>query len=261
LLPFAWRALRQEVGRYWSLRWQIVGTALTGLAGFNLLIYLGLHSTTASNALLLNSMIPVLIALFGAVFYGQRLSRHQGAGVALSCVGVLVIISHGRLGDLLGLQFSGGDLIVFIGMVCFALYSLWLRAFPKDMNRVGLLAAQLIVAVVALFPGFVWECLMGHTAVWTRSSLVGVGYVAIAASLLATFLYMAGVRRVGPSRAGLFIHLIPVYGAGLSSLLLGETIHVYHAVGLAAILAGIFFSNANSSTTTRVSRGEVKVST
>ncbi|MBN3858594.1 DMT family transporter [Paraburkholderia sp. Ac-20340] len=255
LSPFAWPAIRRDARRYWHLRWQLVRTALTGLAGFNLLVYAGLHSTTASNALLLNSIIPVLIVLFGGLIYKQRFTGNQVVGMALSCTGVLVIILHGELSRLIALQFSAGDAIVFLGMVCFALYSLWLRALPDDLNPAGLLGAQLLIAVLFLFPCFMWEYCAGHRAVWTHSSLLGICYVALVASLLATFLYMAGVARVGPSRAGLFIHLIPVYGALLSSLLLGETIRIYHFVGFTVILAGLVFSNLESRRGARMNQG------
>jgi drug/metabolite transporter (DMT)-like permease len=255
LSPFAWPAIRRDAQRYWHLRWLLVRTALTGLAGFNLLVYAGLHSTTASNALLLNSIIPVLIVLFGGLVYRQRFTGNQVVGMALSCAGVLIIILHGEVSRLIALQFSAGDGIVFLGMVCFALYSLWLRALPDDLNPAGLLGAQLLIAVLFLCPCFIWEYCTGHQAVWTQSSVLGIAYVALVASLLATFLYMAGVTRVGPSRAGLFIHLIPVYGALLSSLLLGETIHIYHVIGLTVILAGLVCSNLESARGARMNPG------
>ena len=246
LLPFAFSPMRRQASAYWRVRWKVIGTAVTGMAGFNLLVYLGLHSTTASNALLLNSMIPVLISVVGAIFYRQALAHTQKAGLIISCVGVLVIILHGEPQRLVSLQFSGGDLTVFLGMVCFSFYSLWLRKLPKDLDPVGLLGWQLIVAALVLFPGFGWEYATGHHVRLTQGALLGIGYVAIATSLVATFVYMAGVARIGPARAGLFIHLIPVYGAILSTLFLGETIHLYHLVGMAVIVAGLAFSNARA---------------
>lgn len=141
------------------------------------------------------------------------------------------------------LQFSRGDLVVFLGMMCFALYSLLLRRWPAGMDRIGALAVQLGVATIVLFPLSAWEYGSGLRPSLTGASVAGVLYVALAASLLATFLYMQGVARVGPARAGLFIHLIPVYGAVLSALLLGEAIHPYHVAGLAVILAGIACSS------------------
>ncbi len=138
LLPFSWAMMKRDMSRYWEFRWLLARTSLAGLVAFNLLVYIGLHSTTASNAQLMNSAIPVLIILFGAVFQQQRLGAVQAFGLLLSCLGVLTIILHGALSRLVALQFSQGDLIVFAAMVSFSLYSIWLRSFPADIDRVGL---------------------------------------------------------------------------------------------------------------------------
>ena len=210
---------------------------------FNLLVYLGLRSTTASNAQLMNSIIPVLIVVLGAVLHRQRLSVTQIAGLSLSCAGVLIIILHGDFARLLALQLSHGDLMVLGGMVSFALFSVWLRSFPADLDRLGLLGAQLAIAVVVLFPLLLWEYIGGARATWNCSALAAMLYVGIAASLLANLLYMFGILRVGPARAGMFIHLVPLYGAIMSIALLGESLHIYHAIGMAAIMAGLACSN------------------
>jgi drug/metabolite transporter (DMT)-like permease len=239
LLPFGWAAMRRDIKRYWQCRWQLVPTSLAGMVAFNLLVYLGLHSTTASTAQLLNSTIPVLIVLLGAVFFRQRLSVPQASGHALSCAGVLTIILHGEFARLVALQFSSGDLLVFAAMVSFAMFSILLRFLPADIDRLGLLGAQLVVAVVVLFPLLVWEYVSGARTNWNTAALAAMLYVGVAASLLANLLYMFGIARVGPARAGMFIHLVPFYGAIMSVALLGERLHIYHAVGMAAIMAGL----------------------
>jgi drug/metabolite transporter (DMT)-like permease len=244
LLPFGWAAMRRDMRRYWQHRWQLLRISLAGMVAFNLLVYAGLRSTTASNAQLMNSTIPVLIVLLGAVLHRQRLSARQIFGLFLSCTGVLTIILDGDFARLLALQLSHGDLMVLAAMVCFALFSIWLRGFPADMNRLGLLGAQLAIAVVVLFPLFVWEYVIGGArATWNPAAVGAMLYVGIAASLLANLLYMFGVARVGPARAGMFIHLVPLYGAGLSIVLLGESLQMCHAIGMAAILAGLACSD------------------
>ncbi|WP_240161412.1 DMT family transporter [Gluconacetobacter azotocaptans] len=95
-LPFAAGTMRRDVGRYWYHRWLMLGTALTGIVGFNALVYVGVRTTTASNALLMNSLIPLLIVFFGAVFYRQRLTSMQAVGLALSFFGVFTLLLHGQ---------------------------------------------------------------------------------------------------------------------------------------------------------------------
>jgi drug/metabolite transporter (DMT)-like permease len=239
LLPFGWATMRRDLKRYWECRWQLIRASLAGMVAFNLLVYSGLHSTTASNAQLMNSTIPVLIVLLGAVFLKQRLSLIQIFGLLVSCAGVVTIILHGDFARLIALQFTHGDLTVFGAMVSFALFSVWLRFFPTDMDRLGLLGAQLAVAMIALFPFFVWEYIGGARATWDIAAVAAMLYVGIAASLLANLLYMSGIARVGPARAGMFIHLVPLYGSVMSIAVLGESLHIYHAAGMAAIIAGL----------------------
>jgi drug/metabolite transporter (DMT)-like permease len=98
--------------------------------------------------------------------------------------------------------------------------------------------------VVVLLPFLVWEYLIGGArATWNSAALAAMLYVGIAASLLANLLYMFGIARVGPTRAGMFIHLVPLYGATMSIALLGESLHIFHAIGMAEIVAGLACSD------------------
>jgi drug/metabolite transporter (DMT)-like permease len=244
LLPFGWSTMRRDIKRYWACRWQLVAVSLTGMVAFNLLVYSGLHATTASNAQLLNSTIPVLIVLLSGLFLRQRLSVAQVFGLALACAGVLTIVLHGDFARLTALQFSHGDLIVFAAMVSFALFSVLLRGLPADLDRLGLLGAQLAIAVVMLLPALLWEyVVVGARPSGNAAALAAMLYVGIAASLLANLLYLIGIARVGPARAGMFIHLVPLYGAIISTAFLGESLHIHHAVGMAAIMAGLACSS------------------
>lgn len=248
LLPFGWAAMRRDMNRYWECRWKILRVSLAGMVAFNLLVYGGLHLTTASNAQLMNSTIPLLILLLSAVLYGQRLSVTQAFGLLLSCAGVLTIVLDGNLARLIALQFSQGDLIVFGAMVSFALFSVWLRSFPTDMDSLGLLGAQLTVATVMLVPFLAFEYIDGARATWSTGAIAAMLYVGVAASLLANLLYMVGIARVGPARAGMFIHLVPLYGAIMSIEFLGERLHVHQVVGMAAIMAGLVCSSMAGNT-------------
>lgn len=239
ILPFAWKYIKRDYRQYFMYRWLLVRLSLAGVVAFNSLVYLGLRDTTAGNALLLNSFIPVLIALFGAIFYGYRLQCLQNIGLLLSCAGVLVIITHGDWQRLTSLKFSSGDLIVFCAMVSFSLYTLWLRSIPPQIHRLGLMSAQIAVAFVFLIPLWGIEASQGISSHWSLPALFAVLYLGVFPSVLAYLFYNLCVSRFGAAQAGLCIHLIPVFGAILAVLFLNETFQLYHAAGMAAILGGI----------------------
>lgn len=243
ILPFAWKLMKRDWRLYWQYRWLVIGTGIVGVASFNTLIYAGLHSTTTNNALLLNSCIPVLIVLFGALFYRQKLHLLQMSGLIISLVGVLTIILHGDLSRLIDLSFNPGDILVFTAMVCWAFYTLWVKMLPPHINRTGLMGAQIAIAVIGLLPFWLWEMASGAQVVWRTESILAFAYVGILPSVVAYLLYTFAVARVGPVRAGLSIHLMPVFGVLLSALFLGESLHSYHLIGISAIALGLVLSN------------------
>lgn len=239
LLPFAWGPMRRDRALYWRYRWQILRISLAGVVAFTSLVYVGLQWTAAANGLLLNSFIPILIVLFGAVFYRQRLRAVQVFGLAVSFAGVLTIVLHGDWGRLAALDFSAGDLLVFAAMVCWAFYTLWLRAIPPEVDRIGLLGAQAGLGLVVLGVLCLAERASGAVPSWRAETLAALGYLGVFPSVFAYLLYNLGVARVGAARAGMSIHLIPVFGVALAVLFLHETLHAYHVLGMAAILGGL----------------------
>ncbi len=246
ILPFALPAMRRDWQLYWQYRWRLLAVSTVGVAAFNTLVYSGLHDTTATNGILLNSCIPILILLFGALFYRLPLHLLQLLGLALSLAGVLTIILHGEWSSLATLDFSGGDLVIFTAMICWALYTLWLRELPATINRIGLMCIQIFIAIILLLPLYAWETHTGQAHQWNHDTWLALAYVGIFPSVIAYTLYTIGVARAGAARAGLFIHLMPVFGSMLSVLFLGENLHVFHALGIAAILGGLVLSSKNS---------------
>ncbi len=239
LLPFAWPWLRRDAPLYRRYFWRIVALALPGVAGFNTLVYWGLQSSTATNGMLLNSTIPLLILVLGALFWGQRLTPRAVAGLVVSTLGVGVVILQGSLARAVALDFARGDLLIFAAMLAWAVYTMGLKAFPPEVNRIGLLAVQIALALPMLAPLLLFELAAGRAPVWTPGAVAALVYIGIVPSVLAYLFYTRAVELAGPARAGQFIHLLPVYGAVLSSLLLGEALRPYHALGFGLILSGI----------------------
>jgi len=242
LLPLGLKPLLAQ-RLLWQPHWRrIILLALLGIASFNSLVYLGLQTTSATNAVLLNSFIPILIVLIGALFFHMPLNRRQLLAVLLSFAGVLWLAVHGEPARLIRLDLNRGDVLVFTAMVAWALYTLLLRGLPAGLDRLGLLTLLVAIGLLAIFPLFLSEWLAGHRAACNLSTLASFAYVGTLPSVLAYYFYNLGVARVGPARAGSFIHLMPAFGAILSMLLLGEAIHGYHWLGIAAILGGVLLS-------------------
>lgn len=239
ILPFAWKFIQRDQLLYRQHYGRVLATAIIGVTCFNSLIYKGLHDTTTTNALLLNSCIPILIILFGRLFYAQKLQSLQIVGLIISLFGVFNIILQGDLQRLFTLSFNSGDLWVFLAMVCWAFYTIWTKSIPTDINKIGLTAIQMLVAILVLSPLFLWEYFSQHTMIFNTQSILGLAYVGIFPSVIAYVLYTLAIEKVGAVKAGLSIHLIPVFGVLLSVSLLGETFQFYHAIGIALIATSL----------------------
>lgn len=216
--------------------------SVVGVAAFNTLLYLALQTTTAVNGALIQSAMPVLIVVFSFLLFRDRLAAGQTVGVGFSLIGALVLVSRGDPSVLLNLDFRPGDALVFIAVVCYAAYSALLRLRPP-LHPLSFIWVTFVTGTALLVPFFLWEQTAGRTLQANPVTFLAIGYVAIFPSILSYLFYNRGVELVGANRAGLFIHLIPVFGTILAILLLGEAFRLFQAAGAGMILAGILMVN------------------
>lgn len=241
ILPFAWRHIQADwpvIRQHWRI---ILTLAALGVASFNTLVYVGLQTTTALNAVLLQSAIPILIFAFAYVIFRDTVRPLQALGIVLSLAGVSTIVARGEIATIHGLAFNRGDLLVFAAVVLWAIYSVLLRKRPV-MHPLSFLTLTIAISVVLLAPLYGWEHLSGRVMHLDRTTVLAVGYVAIFPSVLAYMFYNRGVDLIGANRAGTFIHLMPLFGSIMAILFLGETFRVYHAVGIVLILGGLMLA-------------------
>ena len=239
VLPFALPRLRGQWGlirRHWSM---LSLLAVLGVTNFNTFVYLGLQTTTATNAILLVSATPMLIVLLSLLLLRQRTGMPQLGGILLSLAGVAVIIARGDVLALGALRPNGGDWWVLGAVLSWALYSVGLRWRPPGMDPLAFLTATIAVGLVPLVPLYAWELGQGRSFVVDAVSLGAIGYVALFPSVLAYVLWNRAVADLGASRTGQLLHLMPAFGAVLAMLLLGERLHLYHLTGIGLIAAGI----------------------
>lgn len=240
MLPFALPSIRAHwpaVKRHWkTIAW--LGFWGTGL--HNAFAYVGLAYTTATNGVILNSAIPVMIIVCGWVVYRDTITRVQALGVALSLAGVLTVLTRGDASVLADFSLNRGDLIVLAGMIFWAVYTVYLRAKPAELPGLVLLACCGTVGVLLLAPLAAIELVFlgGHVDP-TPGAIAGLLYIGIFPSFVGYVFWNRGVAEVGPNVAGIFVHLMPAFGSLLAWLFLGERLMLFHLSGIALILAGI----------------------
>ena len=241
VLPLALPHLRAQ----WPLLragWKpVLLLGLIGVGGYNTFAYIALQYTSATNAVLLNSFIPIVtIAIWG--FLGKHLGRQQAIGVFTSLCGALTIVARGDVNVLAHLNLNVGDAWMLLAVLVWAIYTVGLAWRPAGVHPMLMLAAMTAVGLAALLPAWLWEMAQGRQINVYIGSLASLAYVGIFPSFLGYIFYNRGVAEIGASKASLFIHLMPVFGTLLSALLLGEIPLWYHYLGIALIFAGIWLT-------------------
>ena len=241
-LPFAWPHLRRDfpiLRRHWAMT---VLLSVTGVAAFNTMVYVGLQSTTALNAILLQSVLPLCIIAWVAVLFGERPGPMQTFGILVSLAGVATIAGQGSLRTLAALSFNPGDLWVLGAVVSYAFYSALLRK-RAPVHQLSFLVARFALGTLVLVPFYAAELAGGRFIEWSAPALLAIVYVAIFPSFLAYLAFNRGVELIGAGRAGQYVHLMQVFGTILAVVFLGELFHVYHGIGIALIAAGLVLAN------------------
>jgi drug/metabolite transporter (DMT)-like permease len=247
LLPFAWPHLKRDWPALRARLPLMVLLSATGFAFNNALSYWALQYTQALNALLIQSSGPLFVALWSLLLFGVRLTRRQVAGIAISLMGVLIIILRGDFGSLAGIQFNRGDLMFAAGLLAFGLYSALMPRRPKT-HQLSLITFTMGCGALLLAPFSLWEYSTGFTLKSDLLTIATLVYVVIFPSTLAYLFFNRGIALIGPNRAAPFLHLVPVFGSAMAILLLGEQLRLFHLVGYALVLAGVVIASRQTST-------------
>lgn len=238
-LPFALPHLKSQ----WPLLrkgWKtILILGVLGVGCYNTFAYIALQYTGATNAVLLNSFIPVATIAISWAFLGKHLRRLEAIGVLISLAGATTIIAQGDLKVLTHLNLNIGDVWMLAAVLVWAIYTVGLAWRPTGVHPMLMLAAMTVVGFTALTPFWLWEMAQGRHINVHTGSLLSLAYVGIFPGFLGYIFYNRGVAEVGANRASLFIHLMPVFGTLLSIVFLGELPHAYHLIGIALIFTGI----------------------
>lgn len=243
LIPVTLADLRRHraiLFRHWKL---IALLGLTGIAAFQTLCYFALQQTTALNTILLTSLAPLAVAALSWAALGERVSRLQALGLIMSLGGAAVLILHGDMAALVALRFNAGDLWMLVAVGLWTIYSVLLKSRPAEVPPLALHTASVAAGTLWMLPLFGWEIALGSGLPTAPAAWAAIGFVAVFSSAIAHAMWVRGVASIGPNRASVFIHLMPLFGAVLAITFLGEELAPYHAIGAALVLCGVVLTS------------------
>ena len=242
LLPFTWRTARQDWSRVVK-SWKIMCVlSILGVSFFNTMLYTAVHTTTAINGAMIQSTMSAVIILATLAIFKEKVAGLQVLGVTICISGAFVVILRGRWDTLMGMSFAPGDILMMGAVILYALYSALLRQRP-DIHPLSFLIYTFGIGIIFLLPLYIWELGVGATVTLTPQVILSILYVALFPSIVAYFCWNRGVEILGANRTGLFINLIPVFASILAILFLGETLRVFHLIGMGMIFGGMVLFN------------------
>jgi drug/metabolite transporter (DMT)-like permease len=242
ILPFAWKHLKRDWGAIRSHLGTMIFLSVIGISAFNTLQYWALEHTQALNTLLLQSAGPLFVAVWSLILLGVRLTLAQAGGIALSLIGVLVILLHGDLTALTSIEFNKGDIIFTVALAIFGLYSVLSLKRPQ-IHGLSFVGFTFGCGAVCLVPLWIWELFTRPVMQLNAANLLSLFYVAVFPSTLAYLCFNRGVQLIGANRAAPFFHVVPVFGSAMAIVFLGEHPQLFHIIGFALVLTGVFVAS------------------
>ena len=221
----------------------ILVLGITSITIFNSIVYYSLNFTQVISGVLMISTIPVMIIVFCWLFKIEKTNIFQILGVIFSLLGVLVIITKADLLVLLNLNFNKGDLWMVVAMFSWAMYSALLRKKKLEISQLSLLQTIISAGLIFLLPAYLIELSLGYKASIHLPFLLTLTYVVLFPGLASFIFWIKGISIIGSNRAGIFLHLMPIFSTILAILIFNENFMIYHLIGAILIVTGIILSS------------------
>ncbi|MDR0219625.1 MAG: DMT family transporter [Enterobacteriaceae bacterium] len=238
LTPFVlWPALKQwkNILPYW---WKLLVLGTLGMVINQSLIYYAAHTVSATMLGVFTAMIPLLTVILSVFVLRVTPTVGITLGIALSLFGLSWLVSKGQPASLLQNGLGIGDMMMFIASAAYALYSVLTKRWAIPLPNWQALYMQIGFGVLLLFPNF----MMTENVHLTSNSIPLVLFAGILASVIAPYMWIQGVTRLGANMASVFVNLTPVFTAIIAIVVLHEEMHRYHLVGGSIVLLGIIIA-------------------
>jgi len=243
LFPFTYREIFSNIKLIKKNIIYLTVLAITSVSAFNSLVYLALNYTQAIDTILMISIIPVFVLFLSSVLGIEKFNIYQLLGLVVSFIGVLIIFSNADLNKILNLNFNKGNAWMLLAVFCWALYSSLLKKKKLPFSTLGLVEILASIGLIFLIPQFIGEQMYGKEIKFNKAFFLILSFVTIFASIGAYYSWNKAIKLIGPNRASIFLHLMPVFGVFLAIVLLKEKFQIYHFIGASFIVTGIYLSN------------------
>ncbi|MCH7379531.1 MULTISPECIES: DMT family transporter [Acinetobacter] len=228
---------RHTIKQYWK---QLALGGFLSVSLFQFLSYQAASTTTATNMAIVTALIPLLTMILSSAMLKDRLSYGMLFGGALSFYGILYLLSHGSITDIWKQGVHLGDGLMLIAAAGYALYGVLLKRWKMPIPAWQSNFVQSCFAIVYVLPFFIF--LPASQMQLNQQTIPLIVYASIFSSVLLSYLWIEGVRHLGPNRNSIFMNLLPLFTALIAVALLGEHLQLFHYIGGGLTLLGILIA-------------------
>lgn len=214
-------------------------TGFIGMFGYHILFFTALKYTTAINSSIIAATNPIVTVILAFIFLKNKLTIKQLLGVLLSFIGVILTITGANLDILRSLSLNIGDLWMLAAVVAWAAYGIVSKSKGKDIPPIVLTYYSFLVCTIILIPFIVYEKPWEFLASVPVSAYVAVIYMSIFPSVIGYLVQQMAIKEIGPSKASIFVNLVPVFSIILAVVILDELLEPIKLLTAGLIIAGV----------------------
>ena len=246
LFPFTYKEIIKKKDYILKNLGFFIILGITSITIFNSIVYYSLNFTQVISGVLMISTIPVMIIFISSLLKIEKTNIFQIIGVILSLTGVVFIITKADIEILKTLNFNKGDITMVVAMFSWATYSALLKKKKYELSQISLLEVVITFGLVFLIPIYFIEMNMGYLIKLGKPFYLTLTYVVLFPGLCSFFFWIKGISIIGANRSGIFLHLMPIFGAIMAMIIFDEKFMFYHFLGAVFIIMGIILSNRKS---------------
>lgn len=214
--------------------------AIFGVAVFNTVLYLAANYSSSFNLSLMGISAPIMVIAINRFVFNIHYSRDLWAGVLVATIGVLVLICKGDINVLINLNFSMGDILMFIAATSWGIYTVILEhKQPKDFTQIEFLALITTLGLIILLPIFFWQINNYGFSQYSSENLAMIMYLGIFPSIVSFYSWNKSIEKIGATKTGATYYFIPVLVYIYSTIFLDEQITYNEIMSFLLIFSGL----------------------